>query len=132
MTVLFFTGELSVTVEDARDIGTEPVEDPASIGTILDGCGPEHRPSFFWGKSLVRESKRNGQNLGPPELTVAETVDREIEYGPDGLPQCRFRSNSGFHGIDNGFVHPLGCKEFLEIKGMHGQLLFVSDRYRCL
>ena len=41
MAVLFFTGELSVTVEDARDIGTEPVEDPALIGTILDGCGPE-------------------------------------------------------------------------------------------
>ena len=29
----------------------------------------------------MRESKRNGQNLGLPELTVAETVDREIEYG---------------------------------------------------
>ena len=33
------------------------------------------------GKSLVRESKRKGQNLGLPELTVAEIVDREIEYG---------------------------------------------------
>ena len=44
------TGELPVTAEDARDIGTEPVEDPVLIGTILDGRGPEHRPSFLRGK----------------------------------------------------------------------------------
>ena len=50
MAVLFFTGELPVTAEDARDIGTEPVEDPVLIGTILDGRGPEHRPSFLRGK----------------------------------------------------------------------------------
>ena len=29
----------------------------------------------------MRESKRKGQNLGLPELIVAEIVDREIEYG---------------------------------------------------